>query len=163
MALPVSPDITLNPADPVPSALLNKLQACVVAGAHKEEERPFGPSDLQLETAGTATLSIGYWNIGSAGGLQGRIDARVGERVNKVRFEYNRGGAGAIGLFVYKSVAGVVTQLATSLIAAGTGVTTSDLVVNYQVEPGAKVLARFEPSNTANEVWGGAAFVDCLI
>lgn len=80
MALPTSRDVTLTPADPVPSALLNKLQDQVVGAKRPSFTRTFWPHllscsngfeevlygtrpDILTRAEGVEPLTVAYFTI----------------------------------------------------------------------------------------------------
>jgi len=92
VSLPASRDLTINPADPIPSAVINKLQDCVVAQKHPAQPRTLGPSSWHPKVPGSATLGAGEWTINNTT-MVGDLDwIPVGDRIVNANWSYNPGG-----------------------------------------------------------------------
>ena len=91
MTLPTSRDVTLNPADPFPSTLGNKLQDCVIGQKHPAQPRTVGPSSWHPKTPANATLGAGEWTINNTTMVADLDWIPAGDRIVSANWSYNPG------------------------------------------------------------------------
>lgn len=121
MALPTTRDITLNPADPVPSALLNKLQDQVVGKKMPSNTRVFGPlggsvlPQVPANLTSNIATSPGQNYVVSSGVVSMVIylPGELGDRITGLTVRaYGDGVADCTYTAGYLDGSGVITQLA---------------------------------------------------
>lgn len=161
MPLPTSRDLTINPTDPIPSSLLNKLQDCTVGMKFPLHDRPIGPASWQVKAGGNASLGDGQWTFGALSQLVAPLELPYGTTIATVLFAYNRGGAGNITLKLRKrniATGAAAADIASVVINAGTGWTTSGLSPSYATETNFAVWLEAQFDNAAH-IFGGAIAV----
>lgn len=162
MPLPLVRDLTINPTDPVPSSLLNKLQDMVIGAKFGPTPVSLGGSAFQVIGAATPLLNAGgLWTFSAAGLLSSGLRLAEGTKITALTWAYNRGGAGTMQLRLYKRNilgGGAAVSLDLTTINAGTGYTTTTKNPNYTVEVGYEVSLVADCDNAAHQ-FGGAAIV----
>jgi hypothetical protein len=163
--LPLHRDVTLDDASPVPSALLNKLQDCIVGRKHGSIRWQIGGGAFNLASV-TVTGGLlnqgGLWTFSGAAtlyaGLAGpRYGVIEGTKITSLTWAYNRGGAGTLQLSLYKRniLTNVSTPVDVATISTGTGYETKTSLPNYTVEANHEVSLFAECNNVAHQ-FGGA-------
>lgn len=168
MTLPTSRDVTLNPADPFPSTLGNKLQDCIIGMKHPEIETEIPTADW-IARAGTLTYNDG--EIVAAGGytLIAPIRLPVGDRLTTLSFLYVLGASGSVTYSLKRrdmTVGGAPPAAATLFTATdntNTGLLESSaLVCNHTIASGWTYWAEIVAVSNTTKFYGGILKADRL-
>lgn len=162
MALPDTREATLIPGGPIPAVVLNALQDAVIGGKHRYSNYTIPACDWRVESGGNASLGLNEWTINALTVLSAPIAIRVGQRIDEVTYQYNRGGAGTITITLVKKTGAVSTVLATSTINTGTGITTTTIMPNYTMEAGYQLYIRAQCDNAAHRINNARYWLDKL-
>lgn len=127
MALPTTVEFTLVASDPVPSALLMKLQQALVGDIHPERPLVLGPACWAVKLGGrglggTAAVqgdSQWVWGGGPNSVLTCDVLIPAGHELVDVQWFYTRGGAGTVTRSAYKRL--LSTGAAEVAVIAATG------------------------------------------
>lgn len=148
MGLPTSRNVTLNPASPVPSALLDALQDQIVGMKFPAHWRPCGFQRGTLETNITYTVGATIQANANAAAWTGPLPPLfpVGTLVDGV-YAYITGTGGAqtveVALWAWDPTAGGTSTLIADLLV----VNPPAAVTKYTLQPGANPYTTIDGSN----------------
>lgn len=160
MALPTTRDLTLGPASPIPSSVINSLQDQIVGLKFPRTTFPYGSAAFSANPGGLALHAAGQWTFTGASQLVAALGNRFtsGTTVVQVEWAYNRGGAGSFDLKLRKRnirTGAAAADVDTVTINAGTGWTTTVRAVNLALAADEVWWLDATFSNAAN-IFGGA-------
>lgn len=151
MALPTSRDITLTPASPVPSALLDKLQDMHVGAKLISLEHMVSP-DRYIREAASVSYSpgTGKWTWTGFDDLTFGFDVRPGDRITGAKWNYSRPG-GTLTFKIQKKAtgAGAWTDIVSATDVATVGVGSKTLACAEVVVTGTVYRLYIDASTNA--------------
>jgi hypothetical protein len=167
MALPTSRNSTYAPgAGVVKAADLNDIQDAIIGGKHPEFGYPIAASGFSND-GGTQTFDFDRW-LGVGLAVASLSMMRVGDRITKVRWGYNRNAAGQIAMRLYRqpldsNVEVLIAPISGSATDAATaGAAINETVYNHTIEADYLYTLYFDSTAAANEKFGVVAYKDRL-
>jgi hypothetical protein len=165
--LPTSRDLTINPGDEIPGALLNKLQDCVVGPKHPELERNLGAAAFGGGAA--SSFSVGQLNYSGASLDTCPLSLPVGDRITTITWGYIVGAGNTVTMrLMRRKTDGTAGQEAIAPTAGtttdNTGATFETNVVTYNhiITTGYAYWLQFEVTNNAGNLFGATVKHDNL-
>jgi hypothetical protein len=170
LGLPSGRDQTILNTSKVPSALLNRLQDCIVGHKHDVLEIGIGASKGRPDSlAGGFLDALGFWRsfIG-AGFVRIPLEVPVGKRIISLEQFYSVNGSAASltpALRKQSFATGVITDVVAGAAdpTGGAGVIESQvLVANHVVLSGFQYFSEVTVTNTNHRVYGCKVRYDAL-
>lgn len=159
--LPYSRTLTINPTDPIPSALLNELEDQIIGAKIPELPRHLGSQKWSLVTGGTATFDgpNDQWSFGAVSQLVCALDLDQVTRITSVTWVYNRANLGNVTLKLRRRDTTVARAAAADVASivdnATNGWQNNVQVYNHIVAAGFSYFLQLQCDNAAH-LFGGA-------